>query len=164
MRPSVARKLMSLSVHTTYDSRPWRRRIINGFLVKIDTSHEKGSLEIVRGKKIEKLISIDVWAIIVRHGNLSRLSAHVDAFTPVQDISQLGTSNIACRSSGWELVRVGSGAIVKETVRSLAVVLALSAITRRRATVSFSTGRAAEVLSASSISAPLTSLKLRCMY
>jgi hypothetical protein len=125
--PCVAGNLMSFGDHSLDDSRPRCSGIINGTLVDVDTSDEKGSLCAVGLKLIQDASCVDIWAIIIGNGNSSRDFTGVDTCSTVQDIADLGTSDAGSAGSSWGLVGITCRSIFEQAVGSHAILISLSA-------------------------------------
>jgi hypothetical protein len=85
----------------------------------------EGSLEVVRLEHIQEFVRVDVWSIVIRDRDLSRLGANVDVLPAVQHIAYLRSWDVTSGSPGRKLVSIRAWPILKIAIGCLAIVLPL---------------------------------------
>lgn len=124
MRPGVGGNLMALSNHTLQHSGPGLGLVVNGAFVDVDTGDKESGLEAVGGELVQDVVGVDVGTVIVGDGDGARFNTVVDALATVGNGTQLGAGDFPRGSSGWKLVSITAGAVLKLTVRRHAILVA----------------------------------------
>lgn len=125
VRPSVRGNLVTVGDHTIDDIAPL---LIDSTLAKVDTGDEESGLETGSSELVKNLVSVDVWTVIVGDGNSSWLAAHVDTSTTILNAAFLRASIIASSGSSRSLVGIAGRTVVKQAVRSVAVLRSVSTV------------------------------------